>query len=527
MDQPRGNIILLGSAALALACGLIIYQLFDGDSGNAANSSASTQSSASQRQKILQGNFAQWELRIGDAKTDGLRSLMEEAMRISDPELRLMVVTALVDRWLAEDAAGFTKYWASLQVDGVTDKLAVLASALEFSLTKLSPELATSDEILVIVQRLIAYLSSSDPEKALVWAKQWLLDDAFENAMVSIIRNLAAKDVSKAVAAIDEMTSPLRRSQAVAALAAVWATKDLKAATAWARNLPNVVERAMAMNSVLLVAAQQDAGASADELRSLANEINDQYLRDRKAELEKLGITEADLAEDSESYKEMEAAGTLPPPYSPDVELLGEASRIIAAKLASGDIAGALDYAESLDSDFLKMKALSGTLEGWGKDDPNVAVGYLNEHFPANVDLYNALYKSWAADNYANAAEGTRLITDPSTRAQALESVLYDWGVRGDVDGMLDFVSKLSPAEFTDTIKASTANAISTHSPQDAWNIALTIGNENAQLRALRSAFSSMVIENADTAGQALASVTLPQKASSTLQDMLIAVKGE
>lgn len=527
MKISRGNIITFGVSVSLLGGGFLAYTMKDrlADFSSAANTSSSKNGS---RQLDLAA-LADWQLKVNAADPEGFRNLMEEALKISDSELRIRVVTALVDRWLAEDPSGFTKYWAALEVHGQMNKLAIVALALEDSLTRLTPEQAASDEIFVVLQRLISYLAANNPDKALEWAKKWLVDDALEQALVSTARSFAHKDIEKALKVIEEMKSPLRRSQAIATVAGIWAAQDAKAAATWAQGLPNVIERAMAMNSVLMAMAQNDVSGSANDLRDTANSINEQYLNDRKAELEKLGMTEADMAEDSESYKKMLADGAVPPPYSPDVEMMGDAGKIIGAKLAEGDIAGALDYAESLDSDYLKLKTLSGILEGWAKTDPAAAAAYLNSHFGSNVDLYTSLYSSWASQNYQAAAQGTALISDPVARQSALESVLYQWGAKGDYNSMIDYVSTLPSSEFTDSVKAKAVSAISTTSAQQAWNIAMSIADEATQLRALRQAFSSMVIENPTQASAALASVqgNLPTRSSSTLNDMLQAVVGE
>lgn len=469
-------------------------------------------------------NISEWRERISDTPSKDLRTLMEEAMMLADVELRKQVIESIVDRWLVEDVQGFEKYWASLEVHGADDKLAMLALALQNSLTKLDESRAASDEIYVIVQRLISYLATTDPQRALEWANRWLLDDAKENALVSVARNLAKTDVNLALGVIAEMKSSMRRGQAVAAVAIVWASRDMDAALKWAGGLPNSVERGLALNGALLVAARQDPVQASQLLKDHAEQMNAEYVRERSADLAAKGLTEADLAEDSETYKEMAAAGNVPPPYSADVELMADAGKVLGEKMAESDPTGAVEWAANLETDYLKLKSLSGVLEGWAKTDPYSALAYLNEHFPYNNDLFASLYSSWAVSDNAAAAEGALSIKDAHQRSLALETVLGNWAIRGNPQEAISFLEGLPAAEVTDGVRAAAATAISQTLPQKAWEIAQGISNENARFRVLKSAFSTMVIENPAEASALLTSTALTDSTTDRLREMLEAV---
>lgn len=528
MDQSLLKKLSISMAVLSAVAGILIYRSYDGPGSR--QDKASTAAGANRKQTEWQAggnyNLVQWNDRIADTHSKDLQALIEEAMTIGDANLRKKVVESIVDRWLKEDIQGFTKYWSALEVHGADEKLAMLALALQGSLTKLDETRAASDEIYVVVQRLIGYLAVNDPELALQWAKQWLLDDAQENALVAVARNLAKTDVNHALAVLADMKSPLRRGQAVAAISIVWASRDLDAALAWAGGLANSVERGLALNGALLVAARQDPVMAANLLKNHAQDMNEQYVRDRNAELASKGITEADMAEDAETYKEMVANGNVSPPYSADVELMGDAGKVLGSKLAESDSAGAVEWAADLETDYLKLKALSGVLEGWAKTDPYAALNYLNENFPYNNDLFASLYSSWAAVNHAAAAEGALAIKDPYQRSLALETVINSWATRGDAQAAINYFNNLPAAEVTDSVRAAAATAVSQSSPQQAWQIAQGISNENSQYRALKAAFASMVISNPAEAGALLASTNLPENTSVRLKDMLEAVVG-
>ena len=247
MDSSLLKKISIGMAVVSAVAGIFIYRAYDGPGSREAGASTAAGTTRKATHWEVGGNYnlTQWGERIADTPSNDLQALIEEAMKIGDANLRKKVIEGIVDRWLKEDIQGFTKYWAALEVHGADDKLAMLALALQGSLTKLDETRAASDEIYIVVQRLISYLASSDPELALQWAKKWLLDDAQEHALVAVARNMARTDVNHALAIIADMKSPVRRGQAVAAVAIIWASRDLNAALAWAGGLPNTIERAL------------------------------------------------------------------------------------------------------------------------------------------------------------------------------------------------------------------------------------------------------------------------------------------
>ncbi|RYD39003.1 MAG: hypothetical protein EOP85_16680, partial [Verrucomicrobiaceae bacterium] len=438
----------------------------------------------------------EWLELTENSETSGLRSLIEEAMRISDSSMRNQVLVSITERWLRDDVAGFNKYWFALEVAGDNDKLAMVALALQSALGNLTPELAASDEIYVAVQRLISYLSSTDPESALAWAKKLLLDDAQENALVSIARGMAKTDIAAALSIIDGIKSPLRRGQALAAVGGIWAAQDLKAATEWAKGLRSHSDRALAMNSIYLTAAQQNPGAAASELSSLAKEMNEQYLRERDADLAARGINAESEANDPESYNEMVEAGTIPAPYSPDVELMGEAVKVVGKKLAEADSGKAVTWSNDLPTDYLKSKGISGVIDGWAKTNPEAAFDYLSKNHPTDTELLSKLYASWAASDSKAAADSTANIADPYSRGIALESVIKTWAAKGNPAEVSAYLESIPSADQTDAVKLAAATAVSEADPYKAWEIAKSISGEKVQARALNAAFSNLVIKD-------------------------------
>ncbi len=463
-----------------------------------------------------------WKTRI--AQAEDLSALMTEALLIADADLKQAVVASLIDRWLLVDAKGFIRFLNALEVGGDRASLAVMALALQESLTRLTPEIAGSDEILTVVQRLISWLASTDPVKALEWAKRFLLEDTLDQALVTIARGLTRSDVPAAIRIAGGIQSPLRRSQAMAAVGTAWAAGNPPAALAWVVSLKNHGERALALNAVLLVTAGRDLPTAARSLSGEARFINEQYVRERAARMAAAGVTEADLANDPQSFREMLESGAIPPPSSPDIELLAGAGRVIASKLASGSAAEGVRWAEALDGDYLKLTSLAGALDSWGKTDPAGALAFVSQNYPANNDLHASVFRAWAASDPRAAAEAAQQIGDPYRRTAVLENVIKVWAGAGEANAAADFLGTLPVSPSTDAASSALAAALSHQQPERAWQIARGISNESAQYRALKSAFSVLVTRDPDAAGQLLHATRLPPQTSKLLSDMLSAV---
>ncbi|RYD50026.1 MAG: hypothetical protein EOP85_00415 [Verrucomicrobiaceae bacterium] len=522
--RPGAKAFVIGSCLIAIALP-VTYQLFKSPAETGKPGPQAQIAAPATTTKVGSSmSIGEWNTLVTDTEASGLRALIGDAMKITDAQMRSQVITAITERWLREDVAGFNKYWFALEVEGDEASLAIVAQALQAALGNLTPELAASDEIYVAIQRLISYLSGTDPEAALVWADKWLLDDARENSLVSVARGMARTDIEAALRIVESITSPLRKGQAIAAIASIWASKDLAAASAWAKGLTSHSDRALALNSIYLATAGQDPAKAATELGAMAKEMNEEYLREREADLASRGITAETEANDPETYKEMVEAGTIPAPYSPDVELMGEAVKVVGKKLAESKPDEAVKWSDSIETDYLKGKSITGAIDGWAKTDPQGAFDYLNKNHPGDTELLARLYSSWAAKDSRAAAESTARIADPQFRSLALESVIKTWAAKGNPGEVLAYLEGIPAADNTDAVKLAAVTAVSESDPHKAWEIATHISGEKAQLRALNAAFANLVIQNPGEAGALLESATLSENATSRLREMLDAV---
>lgn len=467
-----------------------------------------------------------WGQRIAAAGSVQFRDLLREAFETHDPKLRLQLLTELFVAWLNRDPQDFGKYFASLQVHTELNSplRQLVMTALAEALTKLTPEAASSDHVFAILTQFVAILARTDPDAALRWAREWLLDDALDAARVTIAREFARTQPQRGIEVARQATAALRRMQGYHAVAGIWAETEPDAALAWAAALTAPTERAMVLNSVLLTISQRDPQGAATRLGEFQRQMADEYTQTRKASLATLNLTEADLVNDPETFRELMEAGAIAPPTSPDIELMADAGRVIAARLAEIDPAAAIAWADSLGHDFLRMKSLAGLLQGWARIAPADALAFQRKNYPQSNELLTALFDSWAASSPLDAAQATRSLSDSTSRARALESVVSSWVLREDPGTVATWLDKLPAGETSDAMTATVAAALSAATPEQSWQRALSITNEAQRYRALRAAFSVLVVERPDVARTLLDSSPLSAKHQERLSEMLSAV---
>jgi hypothetical protein len=453
-------------------------------------------------------------------RQDDFRRQVERALRISDPARRRAVLTGVLASWLQSDPAGFEKYLMALEVDGADGKLAMLADALDGALAALDPKVVASAEVREPLRRFIVHMASADPATAAAWADAWLDDDTRESALVRIAGALAARDPDAALAMAAALKSQFRRMQAYAVVGGVWARTDAAAATAWASALPAPTDRAMALNAVLMNVAQNDAPSAAADLATAEHAMGTEYQMQYARDLASMNVTEADLANDPQKFEEMMSAGAIPPPTSSDVELLADAARVIAGRLGAENGAASVAWAEALENEFVRLSAVKGAVTGWSETDPAAAASWVASHYGRYTEMVTAVYETWAGSAPSSAAAATQWLDDAELRASAIETVATTWAAE-DPAAAARWADRLPLAEQTDAVRLAIVTGLSTANPVDAWNRAQAIQDPSMQYRALKVAFSELVIRTPGRARELLASSNLTGRTAERLQALL------
>ncbi|MCW5890135.1 MAG: hypothetical protein KIT14_06235 [bacterium] len=450
------------------------------------------------------------------------RRKMARAMRIHDAAEREAVIAALLDEWLQLDPGAIRKYLMALEVNGELDKLDVLAGAFAKALGNLPPSVVASPAVRDLVTRFATMLARQDPETALELATTFLEDDNQASTLVQVARTLAERDPMQGLRLAEQITSPFRRQQALAWVAGIWAKSDPTAAVAWASGLKEPTEQAMALNAALSAMAQTDPESAAAQLVLAERTLQEEHTIRRNQTMAELGISEADLLNAPETAEDggHEVVG----PKSPEAELLAEAARLTAMRLAAEQATAAIAFAESIENDFVRQAAVRGALAGWSRVDPAAAAEYAVNYQTGNADMIATVYDVWASSAPAAAAAAALTIGDPMLRAAAIQTVAATWSIDEPRRAAL-WLDQLPETERSDAALFAVVANLAPENPVAAFQRAQAIQDPQLQYRGLKAAFTELVIRQPAVARDLLASSSFTGNTAERLQEILAATE--
>jgi hypothetical protein len=451
------------------------------------------------------------------------RRKMTRAMRLKDAAEREAAIAALLDEWMQLDPEAIRKYLMALEVHGDLDKLGILAGAFAKALGDLPPDEVASPAVRDLVTRFASMLARQDPETALELANTFLKDDNRAATMVQVVRTLAARDPLQGLRIAEKIVdAPFRRNQALAYVAGIWAKSDPAAAVAWASSLKEPHEQAMALNAALAAMSQTDPESAAAHLVVAERTLQEEHTARRNQTMAELGISEADLLNAPET-----AEGTayeVPGKNSPEAELLAEAARLTAMRLAAEQATAAIAFAESIENDFLRQSAVKGALAGWSRVDPAAAAEYAVNYRTGNSEMIATVYDIWAGSAPADAAATALTIGDPMLRAAAIRAVASTWSVDEPFQAAR-WLDQLPAAERSDAALYAVVANLAPENPIAAFQRAQAIQDPQLQYRGLKAAFTELVIRQPSKARDLLASSTFTGNTAERLEEILAATE--
>lgn len=529
------SVILAGATALAIFVGAALIFTAQENRRNAAaqdkeEGSQKTASSAHQGARPAALDFGAWKKRIDGAPADDFARLIKEAIAISDPALRAKVMTALVGRWVGVDLKGFIAFVDESEVDDDGDGnalWALLAPALAEALPTLPDDVASRVELNEIVRRLIEYSARKDPVQAFAWAKQWLLDDAMESALATIAGEMIQQSPEQAMQVLAEIHSPIRRVDAIGAIAMVYGATHPEEATTWAKTLAVPAERPYAMDAVLAARAETEPEASAKDLIDFRDSMQAAYTADRDAEVAMMGIPDFKEHKDGEPLTDEELTNSelLPSKEDPQLRLLGDATRAIAENWAAAEPAKAMPWIESLPAG-LKGDAIESALAGWASQQPEEAYAYYIKNHASDAAPAAPIFEAWAQAEPRRAAEQAARLTDAAIREQAVSGVVSGWlDSSADQSALEAWVDRLPTARERDRANAQIADAASYDEPAVAWRRATAIHDPLTRREELKTVFANLVDNDPGKARALLAETkSLTSDETNRLNKMLNAV---
>lgn len=152
------------------------------------------------------------------------------------------------------------------------------------------------------------------------------------------------------------------------------------------------------------------------------------------------------------------------------------------------------------------------------------ALAYVRQRHPQDALLLAAVFTGWAATAPAAAASNVHRLGNRATQQAVLNQVFAKWAGGSGVANAADYLRQMPPSSVTDQMRLSVSQGLASVSPLDAWNIAKSIQNADAQTRALKHALSAMIFVDSAQAVQVFNSTDLPPGTKRVLGRLLDAV---
>jgi hypothetical protein len=433
-------------AAVLLALGVIAWMLHSpgvtADSGTRRSvvSTAAVTPAASP--------VVDWLEKIRRAPASDFTRIFRELIESPVSPLREAALQALFTRWMNEDLPGLM---AALKTFAPGDPAwSSLLPALVPALPHASDTIAATPQFQRLVAQVVAAYAATQPDSALAWARQWLVGDGLDSALLAIAGPLARKSPERATLLLGEIHDPLVRDGAVDAIADVLASTNSEAAFDWARTLP-------------------------DELRT----------EGAKASLDTLA--EKDVRAAQRAFLRFRSLIVSNPPpensSTPAFETLGDTASAIAEGLAATSGIEALDWAASLPST-LRADAIQGALAGWASAKPRDATAYVLSQ--RDADGTEMVFEKWSAAEPEGAALEISSIADADLRERAVSGLLTGWQDAAGSAEIGDWAAALPAGPGRDAVNVVLARDLADAEPEKAWQRAAAIEDAAARESALR-----------------------------------------
>jgi hypothetical protein len=389
-----------------------------------------------------------WLEKIRSAPVADFPQILKSLLALPDASAREAALAALFTRWVNADLPGLR---AALKAFPPGDPAWLhLLPALVKALPRASDPTAANPQFQQLVAQIAAAYAATDPDAALAWARQWLVGDGLDSALLAIVGSLAQKSPDRATALLAAIQDPLVRASAVDEIAAVLAPASPDAAFAWAQALPEEL-RTEGAKASLDILAEKDARAAQRE-----------FLRFRA-----LIVTAEPPANSS----------------TPVVETLSDTAAAIAERLAAIDGADAMNWAASLPP-ALRADAAQGALAGWAAAKPQDAAAYVTSR--RDADGAEVVFEKWSAAEPEAAALQAQSLADPDLRERAVTGLLTGWQDAAGTAEIGDWAATLPEGPGRDAVNVVLARDLADAEPQKAWQRAAAIEDAAARAAARR-----------------------------------------
>ena len=152
----------------------------------------------------------------------------------------------------------------------------------------------------------------------------------------------------------------------------------------------------------------------------------------------------------------------------------------IESHLKSGDIEGAFDYIQTIESDELRNRAFVDFVSRWSMDDPLEAGNWVRDTYgePFSEEALKSVMRNWAQVSGEDAANWAAALTDSQMRLQGLLWGFSVWAESSDYVSAADWIFQQPKDAAFDVPRSMVAQKMFTVEPSSGVEWAATIPNE-------------------------------------------------
>ncbi len=426
----------------------------------------------------------------------------------------------LIRRWMNTDLAGFVEFLDELEVDDEDRTVwLTLAPAMMAALPDVNDQVASSTQLLEIIERVIANVAGNDPVQALAWAREWLLGDGLESALTSIASELAAVDPDAATALVTEISAPPKRLEAAMGVGLALGEQDPDFALEWAGRFINPAEKAYAMCGVLTGMAATDTQRAATVFSEHVEARQQEFSATVRADREASGISLEEAYEGLSAEEATRAEANL---TDPSAAYIVDAAYAVASEWAAKNPTQALAWARSLSVGRGRGEAVEAVFEAWAFDAPAPAYqAYLAEPI-RTPEMADGLFGTWASLDPTAAAQAALALPTGTERTAAIESVTRGWIESGAApDTVVRWTQSLGSPNEKDRALAVVASEVAYDNPVLAWHQVEGITDPVSRNQLVYEVFPNLAETNPAVAERALAGMKLTEVEVEYFRSML------
>lgn len=467
----------------------------------------------------------EWPQLFADHNLHDPSGAIESLLTIQDSTERAKAFGSMISRWILENPRALLDYLDSkaLAAELGEAEWGSLLHDLGEGLSYVKEPAASSTELAAAIRRIIHGMAEENPDQALSWAEEWLLDDALDQARATVAGKLAATSPDQAIELISTITSQVRRHEAINLTSRAMAEIAPERALQWSQSLNNETESSLAVNGTLVTLSATDPVKASEIFSEFSKKLyqsHTQRLNSEKANLLADGYTKSTDELGNEVFIKGDQEVHFSP-LNPETELMREAIGQIARDMSTANPATALAWAQQLPEGVLRYRGMEAAVLGAAETTPQVALQQMREVFPSQTGPAEALFQIWATENPTQALQAISQLNGTQKDA-AITGVTAGWLDHGEkYTTVRQWAGTLPKGNGRDNALLELVQTASLEFPEETWADALEISNDQKRLQAIKVALPALIRKNPQLAHASANSRSFSQNEKALIERML------